>query len=50
MSAEINNSTHREQVLADMIKRLHDGATVDDVKDIFDREFGNVSATEIAAA
>lgn len=50
MSADINNTEYREKVLSDLIGRLHDGATVDDVKDEFDRVFGNVSASEIAAA
>lgn len=50
MSADINNTEHREQVLSNLISRLHDGATVEEVKDDFDRVFGNVSATEIAAA
>ncbi len=50
MSADINNTEYREKILSGLIARLHAGETVDDVKDEFDRVFGNISATEIAAA
>lgn len=50
MSAEINNTAYREQVLTDLIRKLHDGATIDEVKGEFERVFGHVSAAEIAAA
>lgn len=49
MSADINNTEYREQVLSELIQKLHDGATVEDVKGEFERVFGTVSATEIAA-
>lgn len=49
MSADINNTAYREQVLSELIQKLHDGATVDDVKGEFEAAFGTVSATEIAA-
>lgn len=49
MSADINNTEYREKALSEMIQKLHDGATVEDVKGEFERVFGTVSATEIAA-
>ena len=49
MSESINNREHRQEVMKDIIKQLHDGKTVDDVKDQFDETFGSVSAAEIGA-
>lgn len=50
MSAEINNREYRQQVLQELISQLHDGKSVDEVKDQFAAVFGNVSAEEIAQA
>lgn len=50
MSAEINNREYRQQVLKELISQLHDGKSVDEVKDQFAAVFGNVSAEEIAQA
>ena len=50
MSAEINNSVHRQEVLRELITRLHAGESVDDVKARFAQEFEGVGADEIAAA
>lgn len=50
MSAEINNREYRQQVLKELITQLHDGKSVDEVKDQFAAVFGNVSAEEIAQA
>ena len=50
MSAEINNSVHRQEVLRELIARLHAGETVDQVKARFAQEFEGVGADEIAAA
>lgn len=50
MTAEINNREYRQQVLAELIKELHDGKSVDEVKEKFAAVFGNVSAEEIAQA
>lgn len=50
MSAEINNREFRQQVLKELISELHDGKSVDDVKEKFAEVFGNVSAEEIAQA
>lgn len=50
MSAEINNREYRQQVLQELISQLHDGKSVDEVKNRFAAVFGNVSAEEIAQA
>lgn len=50
MSAEINNREYRQKVLKELITQLHDGKSVDEVKDQFAEVFGNVSAEEIAQA
>jgi len=50
MSAEINNREYRQQVLKELISQLHDGKSVEEVKDQFAAVFGNVSAEEIAQA
>ncbi|TCL56874.1 hypothetical protein EDD76_11046 [Kineothrix alysoides] len=50
MSAEINNREYRQQVLKELISELHDGKSVDEVKEKFAEVFGNVSAEEIAQA
>lgn len=48
MSELINNSKFREEKLKELIKSLHDGKTVDEVKGEFDKHFGDVSTTEIS--
>lgn len=50
MSKEINNRAYRQKVLADMIAQLHNGKSVDEVKEQFEAVFGGVSAEEIAQA
>lgn len=50
MSEYINNGEYRQQVIKEIIKELHDGKTVDEVKQKFDDAFSGVSATEIGAA
>ncbi len=60
MSAEINNRENkqmnnedkevRKQVLKDIIKELHEGKTVDEVKAKFEATFGEVTAKEITEA
>ncbi len=50
MSAEINNREYRAQKLKQMIQRLHDGETVQQVQAEFAAAFGNVSAEEISQA
>lgn len=47
MSEFINNREHRQEKLKELIKRLHDGATVDEVKADFDKLSTGVSAIEI---
>lgn len=47
MSEFINNREYRQEQLKDLIKRLHDGATVDEVKADFDKLTTGVSAIEI---
>lgn len=41
---------NRPEILKGIIEKLHHGATVDEVKEEFKREFGNVSSEEIAEA
>ena len=48
MSELIDNHTQRQKELKDLIQRLHDGASVEDVREDFARSFGSVSAAEIA--
>ena len=48
MSEYINNDSIRREKLKTLIKELHAGATVDDVKERFRVEFGEVSTTEIS--
>lgn len=48
MSEFINNSSLRTQKLKSLIKELHDGASVEDVKERFKTEFGGVTTTEIS--
>ena len=60
MSAEINNreqkqaeaaeKEQRKQVLKDIIRQLHEGRTVEEVKAQFEETFGEVSAREITEA
>ncbi|WP_422477806.1 DUF438 domain-containing protein [Pleomorphochaeta sp. DL1XJH-081] len=48
MSAEINNSVHRQELLKGLIRRLHAGDDFDAVKADFAKEFEGVGAEEIA--
>lgn len=48
MSEFINNSEMRQQKLKELIKQLHEGKTVDEVKEEFQKHFGNVSTSEIS--
>lgn len=50
MSEEINNREYRQKVLKELISQLHNGKSVDEVKDRFAAVFGDVSAEEIAQA
>ena len=50
MSEMINNREKRSQVLKDLIHELHDGKTVEEVRERFAAQFEGVSATEISAA
>ena len=50
MSEFINNSQYRKQTLKDIIKRLHNGESVEDVKEEFEKTFAGVSANEISEA
>lgn len=59
MSGEINNrenrpliddKENRKQVLKDIIKELHEGKTIEEVKAKFEETFGEVSAKEITDA
>ena len=48
MSELINNKEHRQEILKRLIKSLHEGKTVDDVKEEFRKHFTNVSTAEIS--
>jgi DUF438 domain-containing protein len=48
VSEFIDNSKFRREALKKLIKRLHDGASVEDVKDEFQKNFGEISTTEIS--
>lgn len=48
MSEHINNSQFRKQKLQALIKSLHEGKSVDEVKQEFAKHFRNVSTAEIA--
>lgn len=48
MSEYINNREHRQKVLKELIMELHDGKTVDEVKERFEKLIEGVSASEIS--
>ena len=48
MSEIINNREHRQKVLKEIIMELHEGKTVDEVKERFDKLIDGVSASEIS--
>lgn len=48
MSEFINNRAFRQEKLKELIKRLHDGASVDDVKADFNKMATGISAKDIA--
>ena len=50
MSEFINNSEMRKQTIKDIIKQLHEGKTVEEVKQQFEEAFEEVAASEITTA
>ncbi len=50
MSESINNREYRKEVIKQVIRELHDGKSVDEVKQRFEEAFAGVSATEISEA
>ncbi|HEX3023267.1 MAG TPA: DUF438 domain-containing protein [Lachnospiraceae bacterium] len=50
MSESINNREYRKEVLKQVIKQLHEGKSVEEVKEQFEVAFTGVSATEISEA
>ena len=50
MSEYINNREIRKNTIKDIIKQLHEGKSVEDVKQQFDDVFKGVSAAEISEA
>ncbi len=50
MSKEINNREYRKTVIERLIRQLHEGKTVDEVKAQFEEAFSGVSASEISEA
>lgn len=49
MSELINNREERQKILKDLIKQLHDGKSVEDVKDQFKKMMDGIGATELSA-
>ncbi|HAE62142.1 MAG TPA: PAS domain S-box protein, partial [Eubacteriaceae bacterium] len=47
MSEHINNREHRQKLLKELILELHEGKDFDEVKQKFEENFKDVSATEI---
>lgn len=50
MSKEINNREYRKTVIERLIRQLHEGKTVEEVKAQFEEAFSGVSASEISEA
>ncbi|CUH92811.1 DUF438 domain-containing protein [Herbinix luporum] len=50
MSELINNREKRKEVLKEIIKKLHEGSSVEEVKDLFESTFNGVSPMEISEA
>ncbi|WP_313164812.1 DUF438 domain-containing protein [Sedimentibacter sp.] len=50
MSEHINNREYRKEIIKQIIKELHDGKSVDEVKGRFEEAFKGVSAVEITEA
>ncbi|MGI6004708.1 MAG: DUF438 domain-containing protein [Christensenellales bacterium] len=50
MSELINNREYRQNILKDILAQLHEGKTVDEVKEQFAEAFDGVSAEEISQA
>ena len=50
MSEYINNKEHRQNTIKDILKQLHSGKSVDEVKKQFEEVFDGVSASEISEA
>ncbi len=50
MSEYINNREFRQQTIKEIIKQLHEGKSVEEVKEQFEAAFQGVSATEISEA
>ena len=50
MSENINNREYRKDVIKQVIRELHEGKTVEEVKQKFEEAFAGVSASEISEA
>lgn len=50
MSEYINNREMRQNAIKEIIKKLHEGKSVEEVKQLFEEAFHGVSASEISAA
>lgn len=50
MSELINNREYRQQTMKEIIRQLHDGKSVEEVKEQFEEAFQGVTATEISEA
>ena len=48
MSEFIDNSKYRQQKLKELIKQLHEGKSIDEVKEEFKKDFKDVSTSEIS--
>lgn len=50
MSEYINNREMRQNAIKEIIKKLHEGKSVEEVKQLFEKAFQGVSASDISAA
>ncbi len=45
---EISNKQKKKEIMKDIIRKLHEGLTIEEAKERFEKEIGTVSSTEIA--
>jgi hypothetical protein len=45
---EISNKQKKKEIMKDIILKLHQGLTIEEAKEMFEKEIGTVSSTEIA--
>jgi DUF438 domain-containing protein len=45
---EMSNKKKKKEIMKDIIRKLHQGLTIEEAKEVFEREVGKVSSAEIA--